>query len=64
MKKLTDNSPMPFGKHRGTKMANVPASYLLWMLDNTDIGKNVNHPIHQYIQDNIEVLRKKVGNDE
>ncbi len=29
--KLTDDSPMPFGKHRGEKMADVPASYLLWL---------------------------------
>lgn len=24
MTKLTDNCPMPFGPHKGTKMANVP----------------------------------------
>lgn len=31
--KLTDESLMPFGKHKGEKMANVPASYLLWLYD-------------------------------
>jgi Putative quorum-sensing-regulated virulence factor len=31
--KLTDKSLMPFGKHRGTEMANVPASYLMWLFE-------------------------------
>ncbi|WP_114752343.1 putative quorum-sensing-regulated virulence factor [Pleomorphovibrio marinus] len=28
---LTDNDPMPFGKHKGTPMANVPDHYLKWL---------------------------------
>ena len=32
-KKLTDESPMPMGQHKGTKMANVPAHYLLWIAE-------------------------------
>lgn len=28
METLTDESPMPFGIHKGKKMKNVPASYL------------------------------------
>lgn len=31
---LTDESLMPFGKHAGTKLADVPAKYLLWLWDN------------------------------
>ena len=31
---LDDNSPMPFGKYRGKKMIDVPASYLLWLYEN------------------------------
>lgn len=27
---------MPFGKHRGKRLAEVPTSYLSWMLDNVD----------------------------
>lgn len=30
VKILNDESPMPLGKFRGTKMANVPYWYLLW----------------------------------
>lgn len=33
MTKFTDATPMPFGKHRGTKLEDVPPSYLLWLLD-------------------------------
>jgi uncharacterized protein (DUF3820 family) len=30
---LTDLDPMPFGKHKGTIMQEVPASYLAWLKD-------------------------------
>jgi len=51
--KLTDNSPMPFGTHKGTKMANVPAKYLLWIYEQ-------NLDVMNYIKDNMDVLRKEV----
>lgn len=28
---LNDESPMPFGAHNGTPMAEVPAEYLVWV---------------------------------
>lgn len=28
---MTDNSIMPFGKHRGKRLADVPAVYLMWL---------------------------------
>jgi hypothetical protein len=31
-RQLTDESPFPFGKHKGTKMMAVPMSYLNWFL--------------------------------
>lgn len=31
---LTDNDKMPFGKHAGKAMCNVPAAYLIWLLNN------------------------------
>jgi uncharacterized protein (DUF3820 family) len=30
---LTDEDPMPFGKHKGQRMADVPASYFAWLKD-------------------------------
>lgn len=50
---LTDASPMPFGKHQGKKMEDVPASYLLWLWN-----ENVTQPaVRAYIQDNLDVLK-------
>lgn len=33
MSAFTDEDLMPFGKHRGKRMADVPASYLAWLKD-------------------------------
>lgn len=30
---MTDQDLMPFGKYKGEKMEDVPASYLLWLRD-------------------------------
>lgn len=49
---LTDNSPMPYGKHKGKQMIDVPADYLLWLYDN---GK-CNGEVKAYVIDNHEVL--------
>lgn len=57
----TDNTPMPFGKHKGKAMVNVPAKYLLILLDmGCNIGKDADK-VKRYILDNIEVLRKEAG---
>jgi uncharacterized protein (DUF3820 family) len=49
---LNDNSPMPFGKYKGQKMENVPASYLLWLYDEN----KCNREVRDYIADNLDVL--------
>lgn len=55
MSKLTDDSPMPFGKYQGTKMANVPAPYLLYLHD-----KKCDHPaVAFYIKTNLDILQKE-----
>ncbi len=55
MNKLSDNSLMPFGKYKGEKMVNVPASYLLWIYENNKCTKEVAF----YVRDNYEVLKKE-----
>lgn len=55
MNKLTDNSPMPWGEHKGVAMANVPASYLLWCYKNNKLDKQVK----EYIVDNLDILKKE-----
>lgn len=53
---LTDNDIMPFGKHKGIKMANVPDSYLLWLYETDKCGPDVKG----YITDNIEAIKANV----
>lgn len=33
---LTHDSPMPFGKHKGTPIKDLPPSYVAWALENLD----------------------------
>lgn len=49
---FTDQSLMPYGKYKGQKMANVPADYLIWLLDNDKCSGDVK----KYIQDNKSFL--------
>lgn len=54
--KLTDNDLMPFGKFKGIKMANVPASYLVYLYSNGLEAGNVK----DYIEDiGIDELKKE-----
>ncbi len=53
---MTDNSLMPFGKYKGEKMANVPASYLLWLYENG----NTFGELKAYLQENEEVFRAEI----
>jgi uncharacterized protein (DUF3820 family) len=53
---MNDESIMPFGKHKGEKMANIPPDYLLWLFDN---GKCYGE-VRQYIEDNLEVLKSEI----
>jgi len=52
---MKDDSIMPFGIHKGKKLANVPASYLLWLYDtNKAHGK-----LKEYIIQNMDVLKQE-----
>lgn len=53
---MNDKSLMPFGKHKGTAMANVPANYLLYIYENMTLHDNLKN----YIQKNLEGLRAEV----
>jgi len=54
---MDDSSLMPFGKYKGTKLANVPADYLIWLYDN---GKCLGE-IGKYIADNMDVLKSEIA---
>jgi uncharacterized protein (DUF3820 family) len=53
---LTAQSPMPFGKHQGEKLANVPARYLIYIYENFKLHDN----LKAYIKKNKDVLEAEV----
>ena len=56
MKKLTDESPMPYGKYKGRPMEDVPADYLIWLVDN----QRASPEVMSYVEENREVLNKEI----
>lgn len=53
-----DTTPMPWGRHKGKAMANVPADYLLWLLN----CKYIDGPLKTYIVNNLDALKKDAAN--
>lgn len=58
VEELTDLSPMPFGKHRGEAMQDVPASYLHWLWTEGGNG-NMHGPVADYIRRNLHALKQE-----
>jgi len=57
---LKDSDILDWGKeHKGKALANVPASYLIWMYEK---AKGVPLKYRLYIKDNLDVLEKEVRN--
>ncbi|MBS1988736.1 DUF3820 family protein [Candidatus Dependentiae bacterium] len=54
---ITDNTPMPFGRHIGKPMIEVPAKYLLWLLNEGCTHQGV----REYIVYNLDILKKEAG---
>lgn len=52
---MTDESIIPFGKYKGEKLANVPASYLLWLYSEGYCQRE----LKKYIEDNMDVLKQE-----
>ena len=46
---------MPYGKHKGTPMKDVPASYLLWIYDEALYRPR---EVLDYIEENLEDIEK------
>lgn len=55
---LTDLSPMPFGKHKGMPMQDVPAEYLHWWWCNGGQHDKSN-PLHGYIVKSMSALESE-----
>lgn len=55
---LEDDSLMPFGKHKGKMMQDVPASYLHWLWHEASLKNQVKTSnVADYISRNIVVLK-------
>ena len=62
MKTLKEEDLMPFGKHRGTAMIDVPASYLFWLWTNEKdpMSRKVKtDPVADYIHRNLSALKQE-----
>ncbi len=55
---LNDNSPMPYGKHKGKAMANVPDDYLLWLYNND----KCTYPVRKYVEMNMDAIKTNINN--
>ncbi len=55
-KEYTDQTLMPFGKHKGTQMVNVPADYLIYLYE-TGISDG---PVRRYIEQRLDKLMATV----
>ena len=58
-KGYTDDDVMSFGKHKGEKMQDVPASYLHWLYTSTDIWDT---RLKLYIEENMNHLKEEYPN--
>jgi hypothetical protein len=56
MKEMQDTDAMPFGKHKGTPMQDVPAIYLHWLWSN-GMDKDKFNPVADYIRRNLNALK-------
>ena len=55
---MNDQSPMPFGTHKGLPLIKVPADYLLFLLyENKCYGE-----LRKYIEENQDSLESEAGN--
>lgn len=61
MTQLEDTDPMPFGRHQGISMQDVPATYLHWLWTN---GKEHDRqcPVADYIRRNLNALKQEYRN--
>ena len=55
MTKLEDDSPMPYSKHKGQPMEDVPVSYLHWLWEEGNVDEKT--PVGDYIRRYMDVLK-------
>lgn len=58
-KQMTDDSLMPFGKHKGKRMEDVPASYLHWWWCESGRFQIETSNVADYINRNLRTLEQE-----
>jgi len=58
---MKDTDLMPFGVHKGEKMANIPASYLMWVEDNVR-ENSITKKVLEYIEENRDAILLELKN--
>jgi hypothetical protein len=53
-----DNDLMPFGKHKGKALVNIPAYYLIYIYENNMV---YDERVKKYIINNLDVLKKQAA---
>jgi len=56
---VKDTDPMPWGKHKGIPMQDVPASYFFWLWTERGMERNRFDPVADYIRKNLDVLKQE-----
>lgn len=56
---LQDFDLMPSGKHKGLKMEDVPAKYLLYIYENEMCSPK----IKEYIESNLDIIKMQAKNE-
>jgi Putative quorum-sensing-regulated virulence factor len=59
VKELQDTDEMPFGKHRGVLMQDVPAAYFHWLWSNGMRNEVKTSTVADYIYRNLDALKKE-----
>lgn len=57
--KMNDESIMPFGDYKGQKLANIPASYFLWL----DKQVWCSREMKEYIKENMDSFEFELKNE-
>lgn len=59
---MRDTDLMPFGKHKGEMIGNVPDEYLLWL--HSELSKRCSpfaKPLKEYLDENIEAIKANIN---
>ncbi len=55
---FTDDDTMPFGKHQGKKLKDVPGSYFDWWLDSDNTKRTIR--LIKYCVANFDRIQKEI----